>query len=55
MFNNPSLHLYTYKLNLISELHALLMSRQILEQITAEEIIQNKTFQSKDLHQFYKT
>ena len=27
------------------------LSRQILEQITAEEIIQYKTFQSEDLHQ----
>ena len=32
-----------------------LMSRQILEQITAEEIIQYKTFRSEDLHQLYKT
>ena len=32
-----------------------LISRQILEQITTEEIIQYKTFQSEDLHQLYKT
>ena len=30
-----------------------LMSRQILEQITAEEIIQYKTFQFEDLYQLY--
>ena len=32
-----------------------LMSRQILEQITTEEIIQYKTFRFEDLHQLYKT